>query len=382
MRRFRTLDRVLVLVALTLVLAACDTAGEEATTTGGGGDVTTTTAGGGGVTTTTAGGGGEETTTTAESDGTTSTGGADGETTEMTVLLPVDSPNMYGFRVADANGYFADEGLDVTLEFLDGSGAVIQQLIAGNGDIGSVGTGTVAEAIEQGHDIRAIGNTNYGSVFLLTVPADSDIQVPADLEGRQVGVSEFSGGEVPVVRGIISAAGLDPESDVELVPIGAGTALAVRALEEGRVDAFGGSVNDIVAIEVQGLDLRTLDPGDLSGVPALPLVATQDYIDSNPEAVEGFLRAVARGAEFGQTNPDETLEILMEQSPEQFVDETGERIFELVLDLWQPPEGTMYHEQSVESWEYFFDIIAVELPEGTDLNEVIVEDFVEAANDF
>src|SRR5688500_7342649 len=86
----------------------------------------------------------------------------------LTVLFPVDSPNMYGFRVADAQGYFNEEGLEVSLELVDGSGTVIQQLLAGNGQIGSVGTGTVAEALEEGHDnVRAIGNTNYGSVFLL-----------------------------------------------------------------------------------------------------------------------------------------------------------------------------------------------------------------------
>jgi ABC-type nitrate/sulfonate/bicarbonate transport system substrate-binding protein len=349
LRRIAFSRLIVIFATFSLVVAACGDDGGTATTAGGDGGTTA----------------------------------ASGEMTALTVLLPVDSPNMYGFRVADAEGYFEDENLDVTLEFVDGSGAAIQQLLAGNGEIASVGTGTVAEAIEEGHDnVRAVGNTNYGSVFLLTVPEDSDIQSPADLEGARIGISELSGGEVPVVRGIVSAAGFDPETDVELVPIGTGTALAVRAIEEDQVDAYGGSVNDIVAVEVQGLDLRTLDPGDLSGVPALPLVTTQEYIDSNPEAVEGFLRAVARGAEFGQTNPDETLAILMEQSPEQFTDETGERIFELVLDLWQPPEGVAFHEQSVESWEYFFDIIAVELPEGTDLNQIIVDDFVAAANDF
>ncbi|MGH8914936.1 MAG: ABC transporter substrate-binding protein [Acidimicrobiia bacterium] len=302
---------------------------------------------------------------------------------ELTVLLPVDSPNMYGFRVADAQGYFNEEGLEVSLEFVDGSGTVIQQLLAGNGQIGSVGTGTVAEALEEGHDnVRAIGNTNYGSVFLLTVPEDSDIQTPEDLAGKRIGISELSGGEVPVVRGIVASAGLDPDSDVELVPIGTGTALAVQAIDEAAVDAYGGSINDIVAVEVQGLDLRTLDPGDLSGVPALPLITTQEYIDASPEAVEGFLRAVARGAEYGQTNPDETLEILKEASPDQFTDETGEAIFTRVLDLWAPPEGELFHSQSVESWEYFFDIIAVQLPDGTDLDTIIVDDFVEAANDF
>lgn len=306
-----------------------------------------------------------------------------GAPTSLTVLLPVDSPNMYGFRVAAANGYFDEEDLDVTLEFVDGSGAAMQQLLADNGQIANLGTANVAEAIEEGHDnIRAIGNVNYESIFLLTVPEDSDIQSPADLEGRSVGVSELSGGEVPVVRGMIASAGLDPDTDVEIVPIGTGTALAVQAIDNGTVDAYGGSVNDIVAVEVQGLSLRTLDPGDLSGVPALPIVTTQEFIDSNPDAVEGFLRAVARGADFGQQNPEDTLAILKAASPEQFTDETGELIFQRVIELWQPPDGEMYHSQSVESWEHFFDVIAVEVPEGTDLSEIIVDDFVEAANDF
>ncbi len=284
---------------LMLVLAAC-----------GDGAGTTTTSGDGSPTT---GAGGEEPTTTAAGGEEPTTSAAGGEMTAITIMLPVNSPNMYGYKVAAAEGYYADEGLDVTLEYVDGSGAAIQQMLAGNGQFASVGTGTVAEALEEGHDnVRAVGNTNYGSVFLLTVPEDSDIQSPADLEGARIGISEFSGGEVPVVRGIVSAAGFDPDTDVELVPIGTGTALAVRAIDEGEVDAYGGSINDIIAVEVQGLDLRTLDPGDLGGVPALPIVTTQEFIDSNPDAVEGMLRAVARGAEFGQTSPDETLAILME----------------------------------------------------------------------
>ncbi|MPZ51390.1 MAG: PhnD/SsuA/transferrin family substrate-binding protein [Acidimicrobiia bacterium] len=370
-RKMRTVGvfrSLLVMVVLALLVAACGDGGGTTDTTEASDDAGDTTAAGGDDTTV--------------ADGAT-TMAASEEMTELTVMLPVDSPNMYGFRVADANGYFEKEGLDVTMEFVDGSGAAIQLLLAGTGQIASVGTGTVAEALEQGHDdIRAIGNTNYGSVFFLTVPTDSDIETPADLEGAQIGISELSGGEVPVVRGIVEGAGFDVETDVELVPIGAGTALAVQAIENDQVDAYGGSINDVIAVEVQGLDLRTLDPGDLGEVPALPLVTTQSVIDADPDSIEGFLRAVARGAEFGQTNPDETLAILMEQSPEQFTDETGELIFEAVLDLWMPPEGVLFHEQSVESWEHFFDIIAAEVPEGTDLDTVIVDDFVEAANDF
>lgn len=43
---------------------------------------------------------------------------------------------------------------------------------------------------------------------------------------------------------------------------------------------------------------------------------------------------------------------------EWFTDETGELLFDLVLDLWKPPEGLLFHEQTPESWEYFFDVDA------------------------
>ena len=51
----------------------------------------------------------------------------------------------------------------------------------------------------------------------------------------------------------------------------------------------------------------------------------------------------------------------------------------LVLHLWKAPEGRLFHGQSVEWWECFFDVIAVELPEG--LSTVMVDDFVAAATD-
>jgi hypothetical protein len=91
---------------------------------------------------------------------------------------------------------------------------------------------------------------------------------------------------------------------------------------------------------------------------------------------------VARGAEYGRVNPTDTLALLKDVTPEWFTDETGERIFELCIDLWTPPDGTMFHEQSADDWSFFLDLIGVELPAGTDLGTIIVDDFVTAANTY
>jgi ABC-type nitrate/sulfonate/bicarbonate transport system substrate-binding protein len=302
---------------------------------------------------------------------------------EIVVLLPIDSPNVYGFKLAEALGYFEQEGVDVTLEYVDGSGQAMQQLLAENGDVAVVGTGTVLDALEEGEDhVRVIGNVNYGSVFFLSVPEGSDIDSADDLAGTTVGISELSGGEVPVVEGIIRSAGLVPGEDVQLLPIGTGTALAVRAIEEGQVDAYGGSVNDLIAVEVQGVPLRRILPEVLTTLPGLPVVTTQPVLDEKSEAVIAFMRAMTMGQEFGLANPDAALAILMEQNPEQFTDETGGLIFEAILPLWTPPEGELFGSQTIEQWEAFSEFVQAELPEGADLDTVIVEEIAVEANEF
>lgn len=304
------------------------------------------------------------------------------EPTSLRVMFPINTPILHGFRVAEHAGYYEDEGLDVQFEYLDGGGEVITQLLADNGDIGNVPVGPVVEAIEQGHsELRAIWNYVYGSIFYLGVPADSDIQSAEDLAGKVIGVSDLSGGEVPIMRGIVETAGLDPDSDVEFVPVGEGTALSLKALEDGEVDAFGGSVNDMIALEVQGIELRYIQPDTLLELPASGLVVKESVLEENRDAIEGFLRASTKGGYWAQVNPDATLCVLKEATPEQFTDDTGERILEAVLPITWAPEGQLMGYQSPDTWRTFFEFIGAELPE-VELDTIVIDDLLEAANDF
>jgi ABC-type nitrate/sulfonate/bicarbonate transport system substrate-binding protein len=118
------------------------------------------------------------------------------------------------YHVAKEYGYFEDEGLDVSFEFLAGSSALVQQIIAGNVDTGSPAWGAVFNGIVQGHDLDVYLSWQYKSDFTLATPADSGIKTVADLDGKAVGVSELSGGEVPIVRAVLREAGLTEGEDV------------------------------------------------------------------------------------------------------------------------------------------------------------------------
>ncbi len=355
MRRRRTRTWLSISLVLAMSLAACGD-GE------GGGD---TTVAGGGTTTP-----GEEATTTT------------GEPTSLRVMFPVNSPILHGFRVAEHAGYYTDEGLEVEFQFLDGGGEVVTQLLGGNGDIANIPVGPTVEAIEQGNtDLRAVWNYVYGSIFYIAVPVDSDIETAADLEGKTIGITDLAGGEVPIVRGVVQSAGLDPDTDVDLVPIGEATALTVRALEEGEVDAFGGSINDVIALQVQGIELRYILPEELLELPASGIVVRQELLESQRDAVVGFLRASTKGSYWAQVNPDASLCVLKEVAPEQFAEETGALIFEATLPITWAPEGQLMGFQSAESWGSYFDFVGAARPD-VDLDEIVTDELLEEANDF
>ncbi len=351
MRRSRTGAWLSISLVLAMVLAACGDGD------GGGADQTTVA--------------GEEATTT-----------AGGEPTSLRVMFPVNSPILHGFRVAEHVGYYEDEGLDLDFQFLDGGGEVVTQLLGGNGEIANIPVGPTVEAIEQGNtDLRAVWNYVYGSIIYIAVPVDSDMQTAADLEGKTIGITDLAGGEVPIVRGVIQSAGLDPDTDVELVPIGAATALTVRALEVGEVDAFGGSINDVIALQVQGIELRYILPEALLELPASGIVVRQELIDSQRDAVVGFLRASTKGSYWAQVNPDASLCVLKEVAPEQFAEDTGALIFEATLPITWAPEGQLMGFQSADSWGSYFDFVGAERPD-IDLDQIVTDELLEEANDF
>jgi NitT/TauT family transport system substrate-binding protein len=305
---------------------------------------------------------------------------SDSGSDQIAVLIPAESPIEYPHRVAEAVGFFEEEGLQTSYQYAGGSAEVIQQLVSGQGDIGVTCSSAIVASFEQGFtQIRPVFTTVYGSIFGLAVPGDSDVKSVEDLKGRTVGISDPAGGEVPIVKGLLDAAGLD-ETDVTLLPIGEGTAVALRAVQTGQVDAIGGSFSDFVGLQVQGLSLETIGDESLDELPACGVVVTEEYMAENEETVEKFLRASAKGALWGQEHPDRVLEILREASPTGFAGQLGEDMVDLYLPIMAPADDEAVGAISPDSYEAYFDFIGATPPAG--LTDLIDDRFIEAANDF
>lgn len=334
------------------------------------------------------------TTTTGLGGGDTGTTAVSGEMTSFTFAFPSQNAIQYHpFYVADFMGYFEEEGLEVSFESVDGSSAVMQQLIAGNADAGLPSGPAFSQGVAQDNCMKLVYAYSYLNVFDIAAPVDSGITSIEDLAGKTIGISEAGGGEVPLVRAVLAAAGLTEGTDVQLIEIGEGGALTFDALQNDRAQAYSSSLFDIASIAAAGLETQSILPEDYRYFPSNSIVVTCDVMSENSEVITGFARAVAKGTVFSQENPDAAREIAESYQPELFEDEALATAFwDATIALATPPEaiaseplGTPYRE----GWETYIEFASQGTeeegalpPDSVDLDQVLDGSLLGDINDF
>jgi NitT/TauT family transport system substrate-binding protein len=318
---------------------------------------------------------------------------APAETADVSFMLPSDNPlQYYPLFLAQELGYFAEEGLNVTIEDIDGSGQVMQQVIAENTDIGMPSPPAYLNGVSRGQDVYFFYQMHYTNVFDLVAPDDGEITSVEDLRGQPIGITEEAGGEVPFVRAIMGDSGMTEGQDYTLLPIGEGGALTLNALEGGEVAAYAGSIYDIANLTSAGMSTVSVMPEEYRNYPANGFVVTGNTLESEEDTLIGFVRAVNKATVFGTANPDAALEIATRDRPDLYDDpEIVEAYWDATLGMMTPPDevaddpiGTMYFD----GWEGFHDFMAASpedeggLPEEVDLETYLHFDLLEPAMDF
>ncbi len=316
------------------------------------------------------------------------------ELTPLTFALTNQRAIQYHpYYVADYVGYFEDEGLDVDIVIVSGSSATVQQIIAGNVDIGHPSAPAVAQAVSQGNCLRQFYSFAYTNVFGLATPEATGIQSLEDLRGTVVGVSEPGGGEIPLVRAILAGAGLAEGVDYEMLPIGEGGALTFQALTNGDAQAYSSSVFDVAAVEAAGMPLRQLMPEEFKYFPSTNMVVTCDYFDENKDLLTRFGRAVAKASLWSETNEQGAKDISKFYEPELWEDEAmAESFWQATIEMnSQPPAiadspyGTHYRD----GFALYIDFASQGTEEegalnadAVDLDALLTSELLDDINDF
>ena len=234
-----------------------------------------------------------------------------------TVRLALDwSPNTNhtAFYVADANGWYADAGID--LEILPyGTTAPETVLAAHQAECGISFQDALTFAVASGAPIKSTMAILQHTAQEIAVLESSSIARPKDLDGTTYAGFGYPN-EVPTLQAVIKADGGTGEFETVTLDTA-----AYEALYQKRADfVITFSAWEGIQADQRGIPLRTFRFTDY-GFPdfyQVVLACDTDWLARDPEAARAFVGATARGFEFAARNPDEASQILIDQNPGVF----------------------------------------------------------------
>jgi len=322
--------------------------------------------------------------------------GASGQAlTTIEFGLPTNmGANNSPMAVADAMGYFEDEGLKVDIVVTGDSTSIVQGIDSGSLDIGSTPPEPIWQAITKGSDLQLVYNYIRKQTGSLAVLDDSPITSLDDFSGALIGQYSLGTSNMLLSEGILASAGLEPDVDYTHLAVGTGAA-ALQALTSGQVDALSLWDTEYAAFEAQGTPLRYFTTDEVASLFSTTYFTSQSYAADNAEAIEGFGRAMAKATLFTATNPEAALRIMYEAYPDTLV--AGNSIDEqLAVDLVAldrrielliagDPQGShswgAYDEDALLAWGTFAQEAGI-VDSAVDTVAAAPGTFVTAYNDF
>ncbi|MEU5464204.1 ABC transporter substrate-binding protein [Streptomyces althioticus] len=238
--------------------------------------------------------------------GSTDASGNKAATIQLAVASAVTGPKeeVATYAVAKEEGFLKEENLTVNTINADGSVAAVQAVASGSADITPSDAGAILAAREKGVPVVAVGGLVQNWPWRIATTPDSKVKSAEDLKGKKIGVISLASGSAPYARAFVEDAGLNPEKDVDLVPVGVGTQ-ALSALESGKVDALALYTQAYTTIELTGKKFAYLENGErFDGIRSLTYAVREDTLKKKGDAIERFLRASYKGMLFSAVNPE------------------------------------------------------------------------------
>src|SRR5579871_6609090 len=233
-----------------------------------------------------------------------------------------------------AEGYFAQEGLDVSIIPAQGTAQVIQAVEAGTANIGFVDVPSVVLARANGSKLKMVAvNYQKPPYAIFSLSTGANVTQAKQLEGLTLGSG--AGSFTPkVIAGFMTQQGLDP---TKLKIANVAPPARASALLSGQVPAIEFFVMAKPGLEDGAKDahaeLRTFLLGD-NGLELYSngIAATEDYLAKNTDVVRRFLRAALKGWKFALAEPqkaaDDEIKLVPSLKPELIVAE-----IKIVADL-------------------------------------------------
>lgn len=252
--------------------------------------------------------------------------------------------------VAIEEGYFEEEGLDLTLVTGFGADKVMAAVLSGDAEIGFMGAEASVYAFQEGANDPVVNFaqlTQRAGNFLVAREEMPDFKWE-DLKGKNVLGGRKGGMPEMVFEYILKQQGIDPEKDLEIN----------QSIDFGSTAAaFSGGLGDFsvefepsaTALEKEGAGHVVASLGVDSGyVPYTSYCAKSSYMEENPEVMQKFTNALQKGMDYVQSHtPEEIAKVIAPQFSEtdlETITAIVKRYYE--QDTWK--ENLIFEQESFE----------------------------------
>ena len=209
--------------------------------------------------------------------------------------------------IADALGYFEDEGLDVEIILTPGADKVTAAVLSGDVNIGFCGSEATIYVYNQGQKdylISFSGLTKRDGSFLVSRKKYDNFSLE-DLKGKTIIGGRKGGMPEMTLEWALSENGIDPKNDVNI-----DTSIEFAAMQGAFIGGTGDFVTlfepNALQIEQEGLGYVVASVGELGGVvPYTAYNAKKSYIEKNPGVIQGFTNAIQKGLDYVHNHSNE-----------------------------------------------------------------------------
>lgn len=251
---------------------------------------------------------------------TSTAGSTPGALTTVTVCEAGKSLAFFPEYIAEQEGYFKAQGLNVPAATQVPTGTKAAAAIESGSC--TIANGVILDAFTlEKHDssVRVIGSllNAYAVDIIVSKKFEKETGVSASssladkikiLKGKTIGITGPNTGTAGLLTYLFKLEGMSPTKDATPVSLGANNTAALAALQSGRVDALSFFSPLGQAVEAKGIGDILISPmrgdipqlqGEVQGI----FYTKQSVIDSQPQVVAGYIRAISQAETFFHNNP-------------------------------------------------------------------------------
>jgi len=282
--------------------------------------------------------------------------------------------------VAIEEGYFEEEGIDLTLVNGGGADKVMTAMVSGEADIGFMGSEASIYTYAGGEEDFAVNFaqlTQRAGNFLVGREPDEDFQW-SDLVGKKVLGGRAGGMPQMVFEYILKKNGIDPKKDLE-IDQSINFGLTAAAFTSDDSDYTVEFEPFATSLEMEGNGYVVASLGEDSGyVPYTAYCAKKSYMEENPEIIQKFTNAIQKGMDFVNSHSaDEIAEVIhpqFKETPIENVTKIVERY--KAQDTWKT--DLVFEKESFDLLQNILEE-AGELPARVPYEELVTTEFAKNA---